>query len=444
MDKFKIYQPKRAQDSWAKAIDAARRITDGFSIDFLTGCSTQEVGWLDCQAPDPSKAYTNAKVENWDPKNPKNSSLFVCEDSEHIKHVTCDENFNIVEDVTSCPDNFICKDGECVGELNKPQKDGYICIDSDPENNPYMGGRTEFLDSQGSDLLSFYDRCLDASSLLQYSCKDKYLDHNPTADDYIETTELCEDDRTCCVSACVPTPFSLPVTCEDSDPDDNLFIKGFAVLKDANGDVINSYYDRCDIVTNQLRQVKCSFEITEDKCEAYLGIFSPFTKCPEGTICVDGACATEKSSNCSDSENGANVYVGGDVTLIINDKTKVFSDRCLDDGSYLLEYSCDGNQAKVTGYSCFSGCNEADGACNLPSKGEAKCVDNDTTNDSAILGSVILLDGTAQTDFCSSDYPPKVTQVDCSPDGSKFIYNETACGDGEICDGGACHKPNSN
>jgi hypothetical protein len=69
--------------------------------------------------------------------------------------------------------------------------------------------------------------------------------------------------------------------------------------------------------------------------------------------------ATPVIGSCADSDGGKNAAVAGTVTAVTEEGKKTLADTCL--GERVLEYYCDGVEAKTEQMDCDNGC--LDGAC---------------------------------------------------------------------------------
>lgn len=424
-----------------------------------TACSDEKehysLVWDVCKNPDPKKDYPEAYVANWDPLNPKNSSLFVCSSQWQVEHYTCDEDFNLFKDITNCPEDYLCEEGECrnyglqdgAGQ-NGSVSEGHICKDSDEKNDPMFPGIvwTESPPNAKFYSLDVTDLCIDYKTIRQWGCFPGQLDHEPTEKDLFEYIDHCPAGTICCFEACEPTP-SGPPLCNDTDPLNDPFVKGYIDVGSNSYD----YEDHCDSEPNKLKQYSCPNFNEKDPC-SYLFInpddYIEITDCAQyGMICEGGACVTDKSQSvCDDSDSdvsylsSASTYIKGFVTASIGDETFIKEDKCSDKDT-LIENYCIGNTWKAGGTLCQIGCK--DGAC-------IECSDDDDKNNPYVMGAVKLVNGvhdlTAQTDYCTEkkdiDDPSKLVQVDCNADGTDFEYKEIECKEGEACNGGVCYDPN--
>lgn len=412
-----------------------------------TGCGGKySIGELHCEDPDPTKVYEDAKVVAWDPNNPKNSSIFVCRGHTQLNHITCTDEYEIVEDITSCPEGFICQAGECVDEKGNPYQpppqDGYICSDTDPENDPAKHGMVEFVNFETQKEFFRIDHCLDNYTVNQVDCAVESTLKTPTDSDYKWTVASCPPETICCSTNCISessikgTP---PYTCTDTDPENDPFIKGSIILTDASGKVVFEKEDTCMGSSDKVFEMYCpnNFD-SDDPCSwndySYHGV-----ECPEDMICMDGICKeVEGQNSCTDSDEGKNLYEPGKVSGFINDNVFEKSDMCIFDTGYtLVEYFCEGNKYDHQYFVCPNGCDEEIGACIPPS--DNKCYDDDLANDPYFMGTVILTNGFAQTDYCTSFSPGKVMQLDYNDDCTDFIGEEADCKPGETCTTGKCN-----
>lgn len=71
---------------------------------------------------------------------------------------------------------------------------------------------------------------------------------------------------------------------------------------------------------------------------------------------------TPAEDRCTDSDGGKNYYVRGSISKCIGTAcTLPIPDICLEDGTTLKEYYCEGNEIKLENFACPDGCE--DGAC---------------------------------------------------------------------------------
>lgn len=437
------------------------------------GCGSEDDKYklvFNCKSPDPKKYHPDAKIEAWDPKHPEKSSIFACQGKGYVDHITCDsDGYNIVSDVTPCPDDYVCDSGKCIGPGDEniitgiPGEDNYLCVDSDPDNNPYETGHVDAVtDNIDETVYVDLDHCLDYEKLEQVGCKTPLIPKSAydisNFEPYLsKTVSNCLSDEVCCWGRCQPQEQAfdyskypelekaLPLSCTDSDPNNNLFIKGHVVVTDESGNLFAEGYDSCnpnDPIT--IFQVECGEKINElNNKDVCIYPFADnhvwdevFDYCPAGTACNDGKCTPDNNEfTCSDTDGGINIFVGGTVYLEYADEKYAFVDECYNQ-TLLIENSCEGNTPSDNFIVCPDGCDVELKACNLSEKG-IKCYDDDTSNKPNIMGTVYLDDGTSVTDYCSNDYPPKVMQVDCDGNGG-YIGKETECEENENCNAGVC------
>lgn len=413
-----------------------------FCVQF--GCGTGDnryKAYFNCQSPDPKEFYSDAKVEAWDPEHPEKSSIFVCQGDDKLEHITCDsDEYHIVSDVTPCPDGFICEEGGCIednsdDDLTLDPNVDHFCYDTDPANALDVCGIT----------IPWVrlDICTSLTTVKQVDCKAKGPFPGDTSEeDVIEWTpeEECYAGDVCCYGACMA---AASYYCVDEDPENDPLVKGAVkVINTNDGTVVYDSSDGCAQITIT-KEFNCPKN--DDPCPPDEP--NPtFVNCPEGTICSDGACIEDKRS-CEDTDNDSEVkstytmeevlkareqrYTRGETSGHNElDKPYLDEDYCIDD-STLLENYCDGPVRSSMIFVCLVGCQ--DGAC-------LKCKDEDPENVRKIIGSVYFEDGTSYTDYCSSDNPPKVMQVDCDDESEKgYVGKETACAADETCNEGVCN-----
>ena len=133
-----------------------------------------------------------------------------------------------------------------------------------------------------------------------------------------------------------------PYSCTDSDGGQKIYTFGESRSTDG------SFHQDICIISDSLN----SPETTTDSCEGsdcwiresvcsrgeatYLKI-----RCG-GKGCKDGVCIGEVT--CSDSDNGADYFTKGSVTVNRNGEVDIFNDECMGENNVLLEYSCKSNE----------------------------------------------------------------------------------------------------
>ncbi len=187
--------------------------------------------------------------------------------------------------------------------------------------------------------------------------------------------------------------------CEDTDPDQSLFVKGEVKR---NGKI---YIDQCEGVG-----------VRKYMCAPPVGVGSSIYPCEEG--CNNGVCTKKNCEDISDSEN--NKYVTGEINYL----GKTYNDECV--GSSVREYSCALGGYGYSDAPCENGCKN--GACIESS--EPKCEDDDPEQSLIIKGTVNSNSNT-YVDTCEG---VGVRQFMCSVVGvgSSVYPCEGACGDG-VC-----------
>ncbi len=157
--------------------------------------------------------------------------------------------------------------------------------------------------------------------------------------------------------------------------------------------------------------------------------------CPVGSTCTDGACASLPTI-CFDSDSGVDEYTFGRVYLNSSGTlSTVYEDGC-EDLYTLKEYYCDNSEVKTRRVACISDRGEQciRGVCQKP----RVCEDSDGNN-IFIQGRVIVTDhfdliprNTTYGDTCADTYT--VREYTCSND--RFVVSTARCANG--CINGSC------
>jgi hypothetical protein len=150
----------------------------------------------------------------------------------------------------------------------------------------------------------------------------------------------------------VPLQVFAQSTCTDSDGGKNIYQKGTAT------DADETQTDSCSTYTAN--------RILERWCRDGISVEGYYQDCPSGYTCSDGACITDQTEICTDSDGGKDYYVQGTASGIYGSGT----DFCYGEKypssnqkNYVQEYFCDPNNpwSASTGYNCPNGC--SNGAC---------------------------------------------------------------------------------
>ena len=286
-------------------------------------------------------------------------------------------------------DVSILYSGECVIEEN--------CTDSDGGLNASVSGTAVKGNESGEDY------CVDAESLMEYSCADNAIS---SATMQCAQGEICRDGA--CEAAPPPEPEPQPnITAGCVGPGQEDIYKKENVTM--NG---TAYTDYCIEF-----QVVKGYYCEGDKLQ------SISHECPAGYGCVAGQCEYQKFE-CTDSDGGKNLTKDGNVVVVHGINT-VFknSDECVDK-VILKEYFCNENGSASyeeidcgSGLKCLSGkcvksmCNETDGGLNIYKRG------------------VTTVSGEDYEDECLSDYD--LQEYYCQ--GDEVTSDVERCPKGYIC-----------
>jgi hypothetical protein len=221
------------------------------------------------------------------------------------------------------------------------------------------------------------------------------------------------------------------VICTDHDVGPNNYtIVSSATLN--NGTVLE---DVCNYDGSVVFEATCDFteniKITPISCDVY------------DMVCRNGACINNdtESLTCSDSDDGANYNVKGNVSL---SNGSISIDYCI--GDKLMEYWCDGNMVKVNLVNCQEGYSCSEGACivNETELTNLDCIDSDDLGSDLekyyARGTTIGMNGEFR-DTCSNNI---LKEYYCN--GSQVNFEEYNCpyGCSPGSDGGSCAVLKSN
>ena len=259
----------------------------------------------------------------------------------------------------SCSNNLCVNLTQTTNTTN--QTLSYRCIDTDYGQNVYVGGNTGYYKEGSADLLGgWVDRCTSNSTI-----REAYCASNGSATDTIMS---CPANYECRISAnnsgdyCGGTQaLNETLKCVDSDGD-NIY---------TGGNVTTYLYGSGVWYKETVKTDSCSG--TTNITEAYCAGNTWLTKtvsCPAGYNCSYGYqgsyCAQinqtpSYSYRCLDSDNGQNIYTGGNATYYRSSNTSqawgwvaLFSARdvCLGNSSLREEYCAANGSVSDTIMSC--------------------------------------------------------------------------------------------
>ncbi len=288
--------------------------------------------------------------------------------------------------IQSCGSD-VCVGGACVpvGDLT------VLCSDTD-NTDPSIAGVVTY----GNAI--YADYCDGPADLVEFGCIG-------ALSSYYMVRSTCPNG--CLDGACLTTS-PLTTVCTDSDGAD-ITISGSVSI---GGSV--TVNDVCETPSS----------VNEYTCESATSfqIISTSTSCPSG-VCSGGACVTESSPSCADTDSADDTSVLGTVTY----GGSTYEDSC--SGADLMQYSCtnagDLSQRITT---CLGGC--LGGVCLTPPLSTPTCTDTDGLNvyseGSVSAGGLTFID----TCFGSS-----VIENTCSVNGGS-TDTSIPCEYG--CSGGAC------
>ena len=288
-----------------------------------------------------------------------------------------------------CAGITVARQGDCAPAAK-------TCNDTDDGKDTSVKGAVT-----SSDGVSLADKCLNASTVLEYYCSGSEISNKEIA---------CEDGLECkdgvCAEAEAPEP-----ACNDSDGGKNVTVRGTVT---AGGD---SSTDSCN-GTVAVKEYYC-----DDNESA-----SRVMDCPGGTACESGKCA-EIEEGCDDSDDGESVTKKGTVTITGVNGTKNYTDTCYSEAT-VIEYACNDTALVTKKIACPGSSLCAAGICETP---EEECEDTDDGKDETTKGTVTLGNDDA-VDRCKSD--TEVTEYYCSNNEIKSEVIE--CDGDDTCVDGRC------
>jgi eight-cysteine-cluster-containing protein len=215
------------------------------------------------------------------------------------------------------------------------------------------------------------------------------------------------------------------VTCTDSDGGKNYNVQGAAASGGQN------YTDHCN----------SDGTLTEKYCSESGQISAEVYQCPYG--CLEGACTTQQTQSCTDSDGGQNYYQIGTATAAGQSLT----DHCNEDGT-LTEKYCSGNEIAAEVYQCPYGC--SDGVC-LKQQTAPTCTDTDGGYGFTVKGIVSGYQNGypySYTDSCNSTTllnewycsgtTPQVYQYSCAMSSTTCSNGACAQTPAQNCGNGLC------
>ena len=219
-----------------------------------------------------------------------------CDDPTIVNQKSCSSRGTILYRDTECPEGFSCFFGICQ-EINN-------CVDTDPENNPYIKGEKTQAGITESDQCNYFDRLV----LSQYEC-------GSSCNSY----EQCPDGTYCNDGACVRGQ----PECTDTDGGGNneVFVYGEILL---NGEY-RRYADYC-ITETLLSEMGCDgFNLREENIQR------------EGYYCSNG-----RLVNCIDTDE-SNVQI--DLGYVTDSSGTQHSDYCV--GEQLVQLDCRSDGTRI-------------------------------------------------------------------------------------------------
>jgi len=205
-------------------------------------------------------------------------------------------------------------------------------------------------------------------------------------------------------------------TCTDTDPNNDLEVRGTVSITDANGE---SWYSDNDSCSDDQTVVEYSCDGAYFTDRSY--------NCEAGKICNAGACQTSQAS-CTDTDPTNNENVKGTASgTFSNGSLFSWDDFCSANGERLVQANCVNNRPFDIVQQCTYGCK--DGACQPP---PCLCTDSDPQNDPRVAGEAVDIDGVGHHDYCNGK---QLIQFACTEKGMAASKN-TFCIGG--CLNGAC------
>ena len=407
-----------------------------------------------CTEPEAGVWYPGGSV--WTNNEEGKTHISVCVDESTVDWYYCNDDGTFHTDVNVCPTEMKCGDGMC---------GGFVCTDTEPpsEQNPDLPGQIFIYSASTGESWLIADGCSpDSTSVKAYKCPLKTgttlgpLKANvKLGPDYIP----CQINYECLFGICVesespdpdpdpdPEPEPEPSSCQDSDPEDNIYVSGQLVLTPKDGpaayfpDQCSWYYEEdmdnpgTMIIRLKLLQYSCVPETGKALAELYV--------CAEDEPCVAGACMLEAeigpvcNFECVDTDGGPDIMTSGSMyaTSSTCGKAKVLHDLCTDDETVVLERYCDGDTLSSEILPCPPG-HFCRGAFE-PARCVA-CKDSDVADDPAVLGMVDDIDAVHISDFCNKD--GQLKQAQCNLDTGLAVWgNPENCPLGTTCIEGMCN-----
>ncbi|MFA5953548.1 MAG: hypothetical protein WC812_03070 [Candidatus Pacearchaeota archaeon] len=214
-----------------------------------------------------------------------------------------------------------------------------VCYEDDGGDKPYEPGTvTCVIGTEPYQFTEYHDDVCNNNVLTEY---------------YLTGTDTYYYKTYTCAGGCSEYPGKCKSYCTDSDGLNNKFEKGTVTV--VNGSGTTSKTDYCMTTPGW---------VWEYQCLGNNSITGNYLTCPTGYNCSDGACVSESNENsCSDSDEGQNFYVKGNVIGFYNGVSYNYSDYC--SSGKIEEYYCrtiagqetyDWNLTNCpTGYTCSSG-----------------------------------------------------------------------------------------
>ena len=214
-----------------------------------------------------------------------------------------------------------------------------------------------------------------------------------------------------CGGSCRPC-----VRCIDTDPQDDVYVLGQSTDRISGRQITDTCIDDFTV-----KQVICGIK-------DYLSYGEP-RRCPDGTACVAGICASINNLGCSDTDPTNNLYLQGNVI----DRTNTQGvDHCGENSNVVIQGFCNNgllgwrNTNCPQGERCDNGiCRPEPNLCQVPNPGQY-------VQD----GTVFEDHGNPHIDYCADDHT--VTHITCNR-----IYeltSQTPCSGGTTCNSGLCGR----
>ena len=191
--------------------------------------------------------------------------------------------------ISDCKDGYLCKENFCVAENENEQPEtNYICVDTDIENNPFVGGDFYIKNIETGHMpIQIEDMCIDgvltqASCIVYQFTESEFNDIDFKNSEIIQTT--CEFGCNDLMNACLENPPNSEENepekfCEDTEEGVNYHKKG--VVTTENGET----KDYC--IDDEI--------LAEYYCENIGGQVGELHECENNEVCEDGACIPRSS-----------------------------------------------------------------------------------------------------------------------------------------------------